>query len=467
MSKKLFLAAASVAAMAFAGAATAGEITGHFGAVAGANNVFAPAAGNVAAKSYKVASERTVGTAAAKIAGVINATNTLTTAIDVPAASNRDFLVSFEVTGAKVLSAGLALTDTSTGAGTVGASLVSNNNGVVTYLVTVTGAKNITAFTLSAGVEQEAQAAVNVSGSVVAIIGGTNITVDTAAAVKAAEYKPMLGSIKTTANELTANLPDYFKVNGLATGDLAANFKFVNAGTFYRDLNATAVAASDVLDGGVITVRGPLISENVTVDLIGTLDADNTEVNTAVFDLTAGEAATLAAGAEVLSITQTAVAADREAFRAGTYRVTWAPKAKTGFSVPAASTVDAGSIVLDGTNFVAPWVSGSGAATSVIRIANSNSAASGAVTVRLLNAVKVVNGVSTPVASTAVLSAGTVPAGADLQITSAQLVAAFGDFTRADVQVTINSQDDGFTAKLRNTRDGQTFEQSLSNSDFN
>lgn len=447
MTKKHFLAAASVAVVAFAGAATAGEISGTVGGVA-----FTDAA------SYKVANERVVSASAA-ISGTLVATNALTTPIAVGAGAQRDHLVTFTVTGATVATPTLSFTNDVEPVGNVTSSLVSNNNGEVVFLVTVADGAEVTDLGLTANISQTAKAPITVANTVVAVIGATNITVDTAPAVTAVEYAPLLKTLSVTdAYTWEADLPDYDTLDGSSVQDLAEGFKVVNSGTFYQTLSGTPVTAGAVLDGAAITVRGPVINDDIQVSVGLGVAGTAPEANSALFNLNAADAATFAAGASTLSINN--VTGDG-AFRQGTYRLTWAPVAKTGFTVPTSSAVDAGSVTLEGTNFVAPWVSGTGAATSVVRISNSNSAESGAVTVRLLNAVKVVGGVATPYASSAVYDAGVVPAGGDLQITSSQLVGAFGDFTRGDVQVTINSSTAGFTAKMRNTRDGATFEQSL------
>lgn len=456
MTKKLFLAAASVAALAFAGGASAGTISGSFtGAGTPVSNTFDKET------PYLVAAEKIVS-ADAVVEGTIVATNALgDNKIVIPAGAQRDHLVTFTVTGATVKSP--VLTFAKNGTGTVSQSLVGNNGGVVTFLVTASNDVEVTSFTLTAAVEQTAQASITVANSVVAVIGATNITVDTAPVVTAAKYAPGLAALTAKpTTPLLANLPDYKTINGNPSAILANDFEAQSDNVVHSDLKGTKVDASDILGGGTLTVRGPLIDKDVTVTLAGTAAA-TTDLNTAVFTLDADEAGDFATGDDdaELTITQPTDAAKKKAFNAGTYTVTWAPKAAAGYSVPAASTADAGTVTLQGTNFTAPWVSGSGLATSVIRISNSNADDSGAVTVRLVNGVKVVNGVATPVASTAVLNAGVVPARGDLQITSAQLLAAFGDFTRGDVQVTINSTGAGFTAKMRNTRDGQTFEQSL------
>lgn len=451
MSKKLFLAAASVAALTIAGAATAGEISGTVG-----GQTFTKTA------AYTVASEVVVS-ADSKLSGTLVATNTLDSDIVVAENAQRDHLVTFKVTGAKVITP--TLTSIVSG-GTVVPTLLSNNQatGEVQFLVTVSGAAATNAvvdsLSLNATIEQQAAATVSVESKVVAVIGATNIEVDTAPSVKAVEYKPLLKALTADyLNELTADLPDYTTVNGAAGGYLSGEYEVVNSGTFYKTLAGVRGYASDILDGATITVKGPVINEDITVALIdededayGTAVA-TTDANTAVFNLTDTQAALFASGENYFVIDNSG----DDAYRLGTYRVTWAPKAKTGFTVPSASTADSGTVKLEGTNYYAPWVSGTGAANSVVRISNSNSNDSGAVTVRLLNAVKD----GAPYASDAVLDAGTVPAGGDLQITSSQLVAAFGAFQRGDIQITINSDTEGFTAKMRNTRDGATFEQSL------
>ncbi len=456
MSKNLFLTAASVAALAFAGTAVAGEISGSIGGVPFNSTT-----------KYTVASEVIVDAANA-IEGTLVATNTLAPSIVVGPNAQRDHLVTFNVTGATVSNPTLTAADN--GVGDVVSTLLSNSDGEIIFLVTVSGdasqavSTTVTSFTMTADIAQTSKTAIGVANDVVAVIGGMNITVDTAPEVVATEYASLLKSLSVaTVNTSVADLPSYVTLNdGDAGAQLSTGFSAVNSGVFYEDLDGDVVTAGEMLAGGTVTVRGPIINDEIEVFLsdgsapVGA-PVPTTEGNTAVYELSAGQAASFATGSYDLVIEQT----DDDAFRQGTYRLSWTPTASAGFVVPTVSTVDAGVITLEGTNFVAPWVSGTGAATSVIRIGNSNSAASGAVTVRLLNAVKVVSGVATPVASDVVYEAGVVPAGADLQITSSQLVGAFGDFTRGDVQVTINSATDGFTAKLRNTRDGQTFEQSI------
>lgn len=467
MTKKLFLAAASVAALSFAGAAQAGSISGYFGTDVTGNKFAAavPGSPGTPAVTYLIASEKNVSASSA-ITGTISATNTLTTPISVGAGSaTRDYLVDFTISGATVSSSGLALLADGTPA--TSATLVSNNNGVVTYLVSVAGGATVNTFTLEAGVSQTAKAPITVASTVTAVIGGSNILVDSAPAVVAANYAAYLKPISATSNSLEADLAaaaggdDYVTIGGLSTVTLAEDFKVVNDGDFNIDLAGADATPAAVLGAATLTVRGPVINGDVTVafdPITGSAAAGTPPANTVVRSLNAAQAASFAGGTTDLTITNDG---DDE-FVAGTYTVTWTPTVANGFTAPAASTTDAGTIELEGTNFTAPWVSGTGLATSVIRLSNSNGSDSAPVTVRLISGTQVVNGVATPFTSTAApLVVGAIPARGDLQVTSAQLVAHFGNFTRADFRVTINQDETGVVAKLRNTRDGQTFEQSL------
>lgn len=474
MTKKLFLAAASVAALSFAGAAQAGSISGYFGSDVAGNKFAAAVAGTpgTPAVTYHVASEKVVS-GTKKNTGTIFAQNKLDTPIAVGAGSaNRDYLVAFTISGATVLSADLELSvdDASDPTGFVPAdtaTLVSNTNGVVTYLVTVKAGETVKTFQLEAGLEQTAQAPITVSSTVTAVIGGSNILVDSASAAVAAKYAPALKAVSATANSLEALLAaapgddDYVKFAGGTGGVLASDFEVFNDGDFNIDLAGADATPAAMLDTATLTVKGPLINDDVTVEFTTAMtdaNTDTTPANTQVFSLNATQNQTFAAGATDLEINNNG---DSE-YVAGDYTVTWATKLKADFTAPAASTADAGTVTLQGTNFVAPWVSGTGLATSVIRVSNSNGSASAPVTVRMISGTKVVNGVATPFVSTAApLVLGSVPANGDMQVNSGQLVAHFGEFTRGDFRITINQDDTGLVAKMRSTRDGQTFEQSL------
>ena len=479
MSKKLFLAAASVAAMTFAGAASAGTISGTV-----AGQTFSPV-GSTPAVAYTVASETKIAAATplATAAGGFVATNTLTNPIKVIAGTTQNYVVKFDISGGTIPTAAavnlVAVNDDGVIASGVTFAAATRTPTSVTYIATVTapgGVGNdidVTGFRLSTQVSVASNASpVAVSGSVDLLAGGSQFNVDTAGATTAIDFKPLLKSLTVDAKTATAELPNFKKFksgvgagsavlsNSDLTAQLATNISALNGGTYYSDLVGTAATAATVLTGATVTVVGP---QNLSVNLAPALSSGGTVAyvdGAAVFTLTAAQAQAFVANSS-FTLTEAATEANRVAMAAGGYTITFAPTVAAAFNAPTASSAAAGTISLDGVNFVAPWVSGTGAATSVIRISNSSDTPSGPVTVRLKNAVKVVNGVSTPVTSDVVYAAGTVPAGGDLQINSNALVGAFGDFTRGDFQVTIQSSAAPLTAKLRNTRDGQTFEQSL------
>ncbi|WP_427791006.1 hypothetical protein [Brevundimonas diminuta] len=486
MTKKLFLAAASVAALAFAGAANAGDISGYFAASAGtpgatpaaANDKFAGAVTGTPASSYLMVSELKVSSATPN-SGWMHTQVELDTPIVVGSGSaSRDYLVAFTIGGAVVKSTGLALNvkDASGWAAANAATLVSNQNGVVTYLVSVSAGDTAEAFELVANVEQSAQAPITVSSTVTAVIGGTNVLVDDSSAIVAAKYQSFFAPLSVKAETLEAKLAvspatdDYVLVGsvgnpGATSGTLATDFKVSGAnviGEYNADLKGADFALT-ALDGGTLTVKGPRISDAIKVSFgLGTaVTTPAPAANTAVFSLDPAQSQAFAAGTTDLTITN---AAGDEEFAAGDYTVTWAPKTTSTYTAPAASTVAAGTIVLEGTNFTAPWVSGTGLADSVIRVSNSNGADSAPVTVRMISGTKVVNGQPQTFTSTAApLVLGSVPAGGDLQIRSDQLVTHFGQFTRGDFRITINQDQTGLVAKMRSTRkdSNQTFEQSL------
>ena len=476
MTKTFLLTAASAAVVLFAGAAQAGNISGTVAGVS-YNGGGTPA-------SYVIASETTIaaGTPLATTGTGFTAANTLSTAIKVVAGTTQNYTVKFDITGGVIPTAGTVTPVALNGLAPIGAGVTFAAAGrtttSVTYVATVTatGADiDVTGFRITAPLEVSSNAApVTVKGSVDLLAGGSTFNVDTAGAVNAVEFKPLLKALTVTGNTAVANLPDFkaFKPgvgtatlsNSDLTAEVASDFKAANTGTFHSNLQAGTVTVGTILTGGSVTVTGP---QALSANLAPALTAGGTRTFTAgaaVFALDATQAAAFASatGSSDLTVTEAATAANRVAMSAGAYSVTWTPTTAPGFvAAPANSNAAAGSVTLDGVNFVAPWVSGTGLATSVIRLSNSATTVSGPVTVRLRTAQNVAGGVSTPVTSSVVYEAGTIAAGGDLQITSAQLVAAFGAFTRGDFQVTIQSAQGPLTAKLRNTRDGQTFEQSL------
>lgn len=478
MTKTTLLAAASAVAMLVAGAAQAGTITGSI------NN---GATVNVTANApYTIASERT-NAADTTGAGAFVLANELTTKPTIAAgAQTQNYSVTFTVAGGTIPTASaatLVVDQTASNGGTVGTPAIvqgARDANSITFIVTIpaptsaaapaaASVATINGFTLTTTLaNSSAENNISFTSATALLAGGVSSPIDNTTATTLVKYAPLFGTFATTANKLVAALPDFKEFKGTPntlTGTLATDYKYPsNVGTFYAGLNAAAVTAGDIVNGGTVVVAGAQMDKltPALTTVTGATPVVTANGTTTTFTLDNTQADLLLAGNADLTLTQTGTVANQVAINAGSFTTAFLPTFVSGYTAPAsAATIASGSISLDGVNFVAPWVSGSGLAQSVIRLGNNATAASGPVSIRLLNAVKVVNGVSTPVTSSVVYQAGTVPAGSDLQVTSAQLVAAFGDFTRGDFQITVQSSATPLSAKLRNTRDGQTFEQSL------
>lgn len=476
MTKTTLLVAASAVAMLVAGAAQAGTITGSIN-----NGTVVSVTANA---PYTIASERT-NAADSTNTGAFVLKNELATKPTIAAgAQSQSYSVTFTVAGGTIptdAAATLTIDQTATNGGTVGTPAIvqgARDANSITFIVTIPAPTSaaapadpsvatISGFTLTTTLANSA-AESNISfGSTTALLaGGVSSTIDTTTATTLVKYAARIGAFSTTSNSLVAALPNFktFKVGNL-TGTLATDYKVpATSGTFYAGLKQGEVSVANIINGGTFVVTGAQMDKltPVLTTVTGAVPVVTANGTTATFTLTDTQADLLVAGDADLTLTQTGTVAEQVAINAGSFKTAFLPSFVQGFTAPTVATeVASGSISLDGVNFVAPWVSGSGLAQSVIRLGNNATAPSGPVSIRLLNAVKVVNGVSTPVTSSVVYEAGTVPAGGDLQITSAQLLGAFGDFTRGDFQITVQSSATPLSAKLRNTRDGQTFEQSL------
>ncbi len=119
------------------------------------------------------------------------------------------------------------------------------------------------------------------------------------------------------------------------------------------------------------------------------------------------------------------------------------------------------SIERDGANFIAPWVGGSQASSkTVIRLSSTNGTPSGAVTLRLFNALDSDGAIPDDTCS-ASDGLGIVPGGGDYVINQATLASCFGDFVRGDLEITVEADPASMTAKMRTTAASGTYETTL------
>ncbi|MGE7199916.1 hypothetical protein [Brevundimonas naejangsanensis] len=477
MTKKLLLAAAALGALAFAGAGQAADITA--GRISGVT--LFPAADLV---PYAVANEADL--AAAGIASVASTTN-ITIGMDSPVNLAADavapFAVTFTLTGPAEF-VGTLTKDNLVGANgaiaSTGLVVMAADKKSVTFHVeykgapadvgppVVAGGSNINALTLQGvGLKVTGKQSVSIAAKATVTIAGHTQTVTEVAATKIVEFKDALVGSEATSYSAMAMLPDFktFKVAGsggvpgTATASTVVSRAIgltVNEG-IRQDLSGGAeLEVDDILSGAEATVTGPQVKA-LGVTLAGkTADPATLTDTVGVYTLTAADLeATTNAGSLILSNTG-AVAVEQ-----GSYKVDLVPEFATDFSGSAEQTLTLVTIGLDGTNFYAPWFAlGNAGANSTLRLANNGSTAIGPVVISL----KASNGS----AATGTYTIPSIDVGKFVSVTGSALKTAFGtDAANGDLMITVQSQANGLSAKVRTTQStGQIYENSLgANSD--
>ena len=226
-----------------------------------------------------------------------------------------------------------------------------------------------------------------------------------------------------------------------------------------QDLSGAAeLDVDDVLSGAEATVTGPQVKA-LGVTLAGnTADPVTLTDTVGVYTLDAADLmATTSAGSLILSnVGPNAVAVEQ-----GSYKVDLVPEFESGFSGSVDQTLTLVTIGLDGTNFYAPWFAlGNSGANSTLRLANNGSTAIGPVVISL----KASNGS----AATGTYTIPSIDVGKFVSVTGSALKTAFGtDAANGDLMITVQSQANGLSAKVRTTQStGQIYENSLgANSD--
>jgi len=482
MNKTTLLTAASAVAVLFAGAAQAGTITGTVNGQAITN----------AGDAYTIAKERTD----AADAGSLVVTNVLTAkptiAVGAPA---QTFQVTFDITGGTIATTDAAVltVDQATVAGVTNgtASVVQGARSAssITYIVTVnaptgTGSAIINGFTLTTTVSNSAaEANIAVASTTAVAAGGVTSTIDTTAARTLVRYQNILASsLTSTSNNVKAALPDFkqFTNEGITTNaapvtnagpitgrtaELGSNFTVAAAATgavggFRAGLSGGVVTAADVVDTGTLVISGAF-----PANLSGAISTGGTATKTATatsFALNAAQMDAFVLGASDFLLSQTATAADQLAIPSGAYTATLTPTYAAGYTGSAIGAAAAGVITLDGTNFIAPWFSGSQAQTqSQVRLSNTG-ATNAVVRVSITNGVFNFNGQPTTFGDAACATgAFTLPVNGDLVLSNSVINQCFGAFLRGDLLISVEAAGSGVTAKMRNTSASGTFETSL------
>lgn len=462
MTKKLLLAAAAMGAMAFAGAATAGSITG--GAISGVN-ITSGSGATLKSTPYTVATEADMAAAGISTpAAAVNVVVGLDSPVNLAAGAKVPFAVTFTLTGPATFEGTLTQANLVAANGATAATglvVMSADKKSVTFHIEYEGAaggSNVDALTLTgATLKVTGEQDVSIASEARVTVAGFTQTVGTQAATKIIVFKPALASFKATNYGVTAMLPNFKTfgaqaanpTGGVATATTVASNQLgltVNADV-YKDLaGGAALTLADVIASATAVVKGPQVKTLSAT--LGTIDGTAADTE-AKFNLTAGE---LTTGQLTLAQPGTAVAAD-----AGSYTAEIKPVFKAGFSGNADATLNLVTIGLDGTNFFAPWFAlDTGSANSTLRLANNGSSAIGPIVISL----KANNGSAAPTGTHTIPS---IAPGAFVSVRGDQLKAAFGtDAANGDLMITVQSQDNGLSAKVRTTQStGQIYENSL------
>lgn len=460
MTKKLLLTAAALGAMAFAGAAAAGELSiaskiGNEALVA--SGELAP---YVVAKDFAFTAAAGLKTNNAPAAGGNPAALDRTqfvfdnTTNPISVASNTDYVVTLSLTGpAKFIDQGQTAVDLGGNTATVTPIVSADGKTLTIYAKTPAGSTGVLD-TITVGgfnLHVTGQDSVSVAYKLQQVVGSQTLDLDSSSAAEVIAFKNALTVYSGETKSVLAALPNFMTFKGI-TGALTSNNFTSTSKTAYRtDLTGAASAVpaiSSIVTGYTATVTGPQIEDMLT--------SFGGQAITAATDVTAGSATFAKTGsADVFNLVLTPKT--DTAIEEGRYKVSIAPIYAPGWSGPASLDRTVVVVGLDGTNFFAPWFAlDNGSANSTLRIANNGSAAIGPVIVTL----KANNGSAAPTGTHVIPS---VAAGSFVSVRGDQLKTAFGtDAANGDLMVTVQSQTNSVSAKVRTTQStGQIYENTL------
>lgn len=478
MTKKLLLAAGAIGVLAFAGAASANEIS--IAKVSGLT-VYDSENGT-ASTPYPVASE-TISTNATRLTTGVANQNTVSFTLDDGFQAGASYQFTAALSGAALTTA-------------LGNSAFSSSNTAANPCLTIskvgtTGNANSASVTFNVVAGTAGVGTCTVAGAA-ALGDATTVTIDllqfraTALAPVNVTVTGALSASNTLVGadnraDISQSVPLAALVKGYEARIDAVIGKGAGSNTFlsltpepvystlggdgllgsigYGPANLTGFAASNAFVGFAAT-NLPTVDSSVELSISGTdfetlipagftADEDNATIATGTVTGFDDVEVSVASGVEA------AIASGNVTVQA---KVT--PEEANG---PAASAITLGEafsgalevIELQGTSFLAPWVQSTNPNyNTVIRLSNGGSRPTGSVQLALTSPLR------TPTNTTCTVAG--VPANGELAINSAQLTSCFGDFGRGDVTVTVLSLGDNLTAKLRIVNPGNVVsEQSL------
>lgn len=462
MTKKLLLSAAAVAAMAFAGAASAGQLT--TGSQIGSESIIAGSkvAPYVVAKDFALAEAGIVTNNATNNLdrtqfAFLNDTNPNAVAV------NTDYVVTLTLSGPAVFK-DQGQTVVTLGGNPTTVTPIRSGDGKTLTIYAKTGG-TVTALSSLADVkasgfniEVSGQAAVSVAYKLQQVVGSQTLDLDSSSAQEVIQFKNALTVYNVgAATNAKASLPNFDEFDGNPTL-ASATFTSAAVSDYFVNLQGESVpAVAAIITGYTATITGPQVSALLTS--FGGTNTKTGEVANApaVTDLTAGSVKFTKAtgGGDSFSALLTAV--EDLPIEAGSYNASVKPIYAEGWSGPTTVEKTLFNISLDGTNFYAPWFAlQAPGANSTLRLANNGSTAIGPIVISL----KANNGSAAP---TGTYTINSIAAGSFTPVTGTQLKAAFGtDAANGDLMVTIQSKSENVSAKVRTTQNtGQIFENSL------
>ena len=493
MTKNMILATAAVGVLAFAGAASAHDLTYRAGPVVGAidlsdtNSATGP--GNAVAADqdlvkynrslvglYLVA-EEALGTTLGS--GTLALTNPLTAGAQLPSGNNLYTITLTNGTfGTAVTTAALVGANCTSALSSGGGA----NQSTVTFLVSTSGGSCNGFSEVNLPIKPTAAGTVTVTTNYTTEAGtpidGAAKSLDAIYAVDA--FQPAFNSTLTTAGAGT----DTFALIGPAvaggnTYTTLSGDTNIGKTAIYVDVRAQRnltpgnfVATTDVTDATVIvtgdftafdgaagTAGNPVLTtgNGAAAAITATLNAASTVATFAAAQANVTQSLAIKPAGSAVTVTADGGQIPASAYNAS-LSFTLAP---ASFAAQAGASGAFETIEREGTNFIAPWTGGSQAQSqSVIRL-SSTGTASGSVFVQLTNAYTSGNvAIADPVSC----NVGSVPAAGDLVIGQPALKACFGDFLRGDLLITVEGASAQLTAKMRNitpNSTGGTFETTL------
>jgi len=481
MNKKLLLTAAALGAMAFAGAASAGNITAA--SFTGQALTVTGSGATAKVSPFVVANEATLDATTGTVTDA--ATSSLTIGMDSPVAisgaAKVPFSVVYTITGPGTFDSTPAFSDLKAVQATpaVDARELAASSGVVvlsadkktlSFFVEIGDAASINVQSLkiaNLALKVTEKAQVSVSAEAKVTVAGYTQVVSSVAATPVVAFSNALKPSSVAAYTAVAALSDYkkFTVAAAAGGAVAnATADTVTSNPVALDVNAKVAKSLSVpaplttttlLAGATAVVTGPQVKDLVVSFASVATPAAATATSASYTGITVANVTALTnAGSLVLT---NPVAPNTKVLEQGTYSVELKPTFATGFSANATQNLPLIKVDLAGTNFTAPWFALNNAgANSTLRLANNGSAPVGPIIISL----KANNGTATPTGTHTIAS---IPAGQFVSLRGDVLKAAFGtDAANGDVQITIQSDIANVSAKVRTTQStGQIYENSL------